>query len=216
MSKIPYHIISTGSVGNATVINRFILVDCGVNFKALEPFYRDLKIVLLTHIHTDHFQKTAIRILAQMRPTLRFACGRWLVKPLLECGVATQNIDVLEPNIIYNYGLCNIIQVPLHHNVQNCGWKIHFPIGKVIYATDTNDMKGVIARDYDLYLIEANYDEEEIRERIREKQANGEYAYELQVLHNHLSKEKCDEWISRNIGRKGEFVYMHCHREDDE
>ena len=216
MSKVPFQIISTGSMGNATVINRIILVDCGVTFKAISPYCRELKIVLLTHIHSDHFNRTTIRTLAKIRPTLRFACGKWLVQPLLDCGVATRNIDVLEPNIIYNYGLCNIIQFPLRHDVPNCGYKIHFPTGKVIYATDTNNMNGVFARDYDLYLIEANYDEEEIRERIREKEANGEYAYEQRVLRYHLSKEKCDEWIYKNIGRNGEYVYMHCHREDDE
>ena len=32
-----YNIISTGSKGNAVVINGRILIDCGVPFKALEP-----------------------------------------------------------------------------------------------------------------------------------------------------------------------------------
>ena len=214
MSNIPYTIISTGSEGNAVVINKFVLVDCGVTFKALQPYYKDLKIVLLTHIHSDHFQKTAIRLLAQERPTLRFACGPWLAGALLECGVSKDNIDVLSPNTIYNYGACNIIQFPLKHNVLNCGYKIHFPIGKVIYATDTNNLNGITARDYDLYMIEANYIDEEIQEKIKEKQANGEYAYELQVLRNHLSKAKCDDFIYRNIGRNGVYVYMHCHRDE--
>ena len=89
----------------------------------------------------------------------------------------------------------------------NCGYKIHFPIGKVIYATDTNNLNGITARDYDLYMIEANYIDEEIQEKIKEKQANGEYAYELQVLRNHLSKAKCDDFIYRNIGRNGVYVY---------
>ena len=214
MSNIPYTIISTGSEGNAVVINKFVLVDCGVTFKALQPYYKDLKIVLLTHIHSDHFQKTAIRLLAQERPTLRFACGPWLASALLECGVSQNNIDILSPNTIYNYGACNIIQFPLVHNVLNCGYKIHFPIGKVIYATDTNNLNGITALDYDLYMIEANYIDEEIQEKIKEKQANGEYAYELQVLRNHLSKAKCDDFIYRNIGRNGVYVYMHCHRDE--
>lgn len=216
MSKVPYTIISTGSCGNAVIINKSILIDCGVSFKALLPYYKDIKIVLLTHIHSDHFNKTAIRLLAQERPTLRFACGKWLAPYVVECGVAKENIDVLKFGTIYNYGICNIIQFPLVHNVPNCGYKIHFPIGKVIYATDTNNLNGVTARDYDLYLIEANYEDAEIQEKIRIKQENGEYAYELQVIRNHLSKAKCDDFIYRNIGRTGEYVYMHCHRENTE
>lgn len=214
MSKIPFHIISTGSTGNAVVINHSVLVDCGVTYKALLPYIKDLKIVLLTHIHSDHFNPTAIRLLWENRPTLRFACGKWLAKSVAECGVPKQNIDVLDTGLIYNYGICNIIMFSLLHNVPNCGYKIHFPIGKVIYATDTNNLNGVVARDYDLYLIEANYIDEEIQEKIRQKKENGEYAYELQVLKNHLSKAKCDDFLYKNIGQKGEYVYMHCHRDD--
>ena len=50
-----YNIISTGSKGNAVVINGRILIDCGVPFKALEPVKKDLRLALLTHIHSDHF-----------------------------------------------------------------------------------------------------------------------------------------------------------------
>ena len=214
MSDIPFNIISSGSCGNAVTVNRAILIDCGVGFKALKPYYRELKLVLLTHIHSDHFNKKTIGALARERPTLRFACGRWLVRPLVDCGVLSENIDVLDFGIIYNYGICNIIQFPLVHNVPNCGYKLHFPIGKVIYATDTNNLNGITARDYDLYLIEANYEDEKINEKIREKKANGEYAYECEVLRNHLSKAKCDDFIYRNIGPRGKYVYMHCHKEE--
>lgn len=212
---IPFEIISTGSQGNAVVINKIILIDCGVNFKALEPYYRALKLVLLTHIHGDHFNKTAIKLLARNRPTLRFACGKWLVSDVIDCGVNKANIDVVEFNTLYNYGVCNVISFPLVHDAPNCGWKIHFPIGKVIYATDTNNLNGVTARNYDLYLIEANYIDEEIQEKIREKEANGEFVYERRVLRTHLSKAKCDNFIYSNISSRGQYVYMHTHRDDE-
>ncbi len=212
---IPFEIISTGSQGNAVVINKVILVDCGVNFKALKTCYHDLKLVLLTHIHSDHFNKTTIKLLARERPTLRFACGKWLVNDVIACGVSKANIDVLNYNIMYNYGICNVIPFPLVHDVPNCGWKIHFPIGKVIYATDTNNLNGITARNYDLYLIEANYIDEEIQAKIKEKELTGEYAYERRVLRTHLSKAKCDNFIYRNIGSQGHYVYMHCHQEKE-
>ena len=212
IALIDYNIISTGSQGNAVIIEKVILIDCGVGFKSLKPFYSDLRLVLLTHIHSDHFNKRTIRRLAAERPTLRFACCRWLVEPLTACGVSKNNIDVLEFNRLYGYGLCNVIPVPLVHNVPNCGWKIHFAKkGKMIYCTDTNNMNGIMALNYDLFMIEANYDENEIEERIRQKKENGEYAYELQVLKNHLSKQKCDDFIYRNIGPNGVYVYMHRH-----
>ena len=47
-----YEIISTGSQGNAVVVNNNILIDVGVSFKALTNVYRKLQLVLLTHIHS--------------------------------------------------------------------------------------------------------------------------------------------------------------------
>lgn len=211
MSRINYNIISTGSKGNAVILQDFILIDCGVPFRSLKDCYKKLKLVLLTHIHSDHFNKTTIRRLAAERPTLRFACGRWLYQPLVDVGVNPNNIDVLGFNVSYGYGLCNVIPVPLNHNVPNCGYKIHFPEGKVIYATDTNDMKGIVARNYDLYMIEANYEDEVIQAKIKDKEIRGEYAYEKQVLKNHLSKAKADDFIFSNCGPNSEYCYLHCH-----
>lgn len=214
--NIRYNIISTGSQGNAVIVNDFILIDCGVPLNALKPYVSKLKLVLLTHIHSDHFNKTTIKNLAKERPTLRFACGRWLAEPLVKCGVSKNQIDVLDFNITYGYGLCNVIPVPLVHNVPNCGWKIHFAnAGKMVYCTDTNNLNGITARNYDLFMIEANYEDEIIQEKIRQKRENGEYAYEVQVLKNHLSKAKADDFIYRNIGPHGQYIYMHCHVDED-
>lgn len=211
-----YKIISTGSKGNAVVIENQILIDCGVPFKALKDVYKSLKLVLLTHIHSDHFNKTTIKKLASERPTLRFGCGQWLVKPLVDCGVSKSNIDVLSDDRMYGYKEFNVIPIPLVHNVPNQGYKIHFGnAGKMIYATDTNNLNGIKARNYDLYLIEANHDEEEIKQRIKDKEEKGEYAYEKQAMKNHLSVQKCNDFIYKNIGSKGIYVYMHCHEDKD-
>ncbi|MFA5407984.1 MAG: MBL fold metallo-hydrolase, partial [Bacilli bacterium] len=69
-----YNIIATGSRGNAVVIEEDILIDCGVSFRKLKDYYKQFKIVLLTHIHADHFNKTTIKTLAKERPALRFGC----------------------------------------------------------------------------------------------------------------------------------------------
>lgn len=214
MSKIPFEIISTGSQGNAVIINGSVLIDCGVPFKAIEPYAGRLKLVLLTHEHGDHFKQSTIRTLAKRRPTLRFgACG-WLINKLVrECGLNARQIDCLTCDRTYNYGLVKVTPVELKHNVPNCGYKLHFANGKAFYATDTNTLDGIEAPDYDLYLVEANYDDEEIKHRISEKKVNQEYIYELNVLENHLSKAKCDDWIYRNIGATGEYVYLHGHTE---
>ena len=171
---IDYNIISTGSQGNAVVIEHKILIDCGVSFKALAAEYRTLKLVLLTHIHSDHFHPSTLRLLASNRPTLRFACCAWLCKPLVDAGVPVSQIDVLDPGHLYGYGICNVIPHMVKHNVPNCGWKVWLDGRKLFYCTDMNNLNGISAPNYDLYMVEANYDDKDIQAKIAEKKLTGE------------------------------------------
>jgi hypothetical protein len=213
---IQYHILSTGSEGNAVIIHDFVMVDCGVSWKLIEPYAKSLRLVLITHIHVDHLKKQTVKRLAAERPSLRFGCGRFVVPSLLNAGVRESNIDILDADVMYGYGPVNVIPVVLTHNVPNYGYKLHFRDGKVFYATDTGNLAGIVARHYDLYMVEANYGEKEIQERIKKKEEAGLFSYEHSVLKNHLSLEQCNDFIYRNIGPGGEYVYLHQHRERDE
>lgn len=207
-----YNIISTGSHGNAVILNNCILIDCGVNFKTLKDVYRQLQIVLLTHEHSDHFRPKTIKRLAQERPTLRFGCCEWLVNSLVECGVPKQNIDVFEIGKVYDYKAFKISPIKLYHgNCPQCGYRIFIGDKKALYATDTAHLDGITAKDYDLYMIEANYENEELQERIKAKQESGQYCYELDVANRHLSKEQADAFLIDNMSANSRYEYMHGH-----
>lgn len=208
-----YKIISSCSTGNATIIRDIILIDCGVTFKKLEKYYKQLKIVLLTHVHQDHFNRSTIKRLAQERPTLRFACCEWLLQPLLECGVERRNIDILQIGTKYDYKLFKIVAIKLYHDVNQCGYRILFDDYKVIYMTDTKTIEGISAKNYDLYLVEANYKENELEERIKQKQLQGDFTYEWRVKDTHLSEKQCVEFLLNNMGKNSEYVFMHQHIE---
>ena len=211
-----YKIISSCSTGNATIIKDIILIDCGVTFKKLEKYYKKLKIVLLTHIHSDHFKKETIKRLAEERPTLRFACCEWLLKPLLECGVERKNIDVLQIGTKYDYKLFKIVPIKLYHDVPQCGYRVLFDDYKVIYMTDTKTVEGISAKNYDLYLVEANYlDDNELENRIKQHQEKGEFSYESRVKKTHLSQVKAWEWLLENKSDSSVYVFMHEHVEKE-
>jgi Cft2 family RNA processing exonuclease len=208
-----YNIISTGSHGNAVVLNSCILIDCGVSFKALKDVYKDIHLVLLTHIHSDHFKSKTLSILARERPTLRFACCEWLVNDLVKAGVNPSNIDILEIGKIYDYKAFKVSPIKLYHNVENCGYRLFFDEEKGLYATDTEHLNGIKAKKYDLYLIEANYTEEDLQERIDAKMGTGEYCYELNVANRHLSHEQASQFLLENMGENSKYVFLHEHIE---
>lgn len=208
-----YNIISTGSKGNAVVVNNHILIDCGVPFKALKDVYKDLQIVLLTHIHTDHFKPKTLKRIAEERPTLRFGCCEWLVGDLVNAGVDKKQIDVYGIGKIYDYKAFRVSPIKLYHDCENCGYRIFANGEKAIYATDTGHLQGITAKDYDLYMIEANYTDEDLQERINAKLEAGEYCYELNVASRHLSHEQASEWLMENMDEKSEYVFLHAHRE---
>lgn len=208
-----YKIIASSSSGNATIIKDVVLVDCGVSFKKIEPYYKNLKIVLMTHIHKDHFNESTVKKLANERPTLRFACCEWLLCPLLECGVSRKNIDVLKIGVKYDYKLFKVVPVKLYHDVPQCGYRILFDNFKAIYMTDTSTVEGITAKDYDLYLIEANYTDEDIESRINRSYMKNKYCYEIRAIDTHLSKGQACDFLLQNMGEKSEYVFMHEHIE---
>lgn len=208
---IPYTIIGTGSDGNAVIVNKHVLVDCGLPYSKIRPYLDDIQLVLLTHIHQDHFKPSTIRRIALEKPLIRFGCGYWLVKPLVEAGVSATQIDVLNAKALYTYAVGNVLPVELLHDVPNFGYKLFFPEGKVFYATDCGTLAGIRAKGYSLYLVESNYEEEEIKVRMDEKRARGEYVYEQRSLKYHLSKQQCDNFLYQNMDQNSEYVYLHCH-----
>lgn len=215
-----FDVIATGSTGNAVVINGSILIDCGVPFKALEAVKKDLKLVLLTHAHGDHFRPRTVRALHKERPTLRWCCCDWMVGPLLEAGVDKRVIDVANADVpgdtskalIYN-GLAIVRPEPLVHDVPNCGWHISSSKENLFYATDTATLDGIEAKDYDLYMIEANHTREELEARARAKMEKGEFSYEVRAAANHLSQEQALDWLYQQIGPHSQYVFLHQHSE---
>ena len=202
-----YNIISSSSKGNAVIYHDHILVDCGISYKKLKPYINDLKIILLTHEHKDHFNPITIQKLISDRPTLRFACGRFLVEKLHDLGVV--RIDVVEPGKVYDYKLFKISPITLYHDVDNFGYRIFKDDYKIIHATDTVTMEGIKAKGYDLYAIEHNYDETTIDEEIADKLSRNEYAYEIGAKNSHLSFQQAEAFINENKKEDSEVIKLH-------
>ena len=200
-----YNILSTGSQGNAVIYHKSIMVDCGLPFEMVKPFLSDLQIVLLTHEHGDHININTLKKICFERPSLRVGCCEWMVEYVKDF----KKVDVYEIGQLYNYGLFLISPVKLYHDVKNCGYRIFKDNHKTFHATDTNHLDGISAKDYDLYCIEHNYNEDTIFERIEAKEAKGDFAYQRNSINTHLSEQKARDFIYKN--RKDSSIVVRLH-----
>ena len=154
MSDFDIDILSSGSHGNAILFNNSILLDTGIAFKKL-PL--NIKAVLLTHLHGDHFNKSTIRKIHISDDSIKFFCGEFLKDELLSMGIPEKNIVTVQPGKKYKiYGVI-FSPIALYHDVPNFGYRLMRNGHRHIHATDTFSMDGITAKNYESATIEANH-----------------------------------------------------------
>ena len=206
-----HNVIASGSNGNAVAyLNDSILVDVGVPFSAIRPILYRIKLVCLTHLHSDHFNKSTLFRLCKERPTIRIGCCEWMLPEL----IGLKNIDVYNVGSVYEYTgeygtAFNVGPVKLWHDVPNCGYRLKMGEIKIFHATDTAHLNGIQARGYDLYAIEHSYDEDVIGRIIAEKEAAGQFSYEKGAINSHLSEQAARQFIFNNAGDNYEVLRLH-------
>lgn len=200
-----YRVISSGSQGNAILYHDSILVDCGVPFVLIKPYIFQIQLVLLTHEHGDHFNIDTLWRLAHERPTLRIGCCKWMYDKIS----VLKNVDLYEVGQVYDYGKIKISPVKLYHDVPNCGYRIFRDNTRIFHATDTAHLEGISAKEYDLYAIEHNYNDETILESIAEKERQGKYAYQKASMNSHLSEQQARDFIYKNRAPHSRVLRLH-------
>lgn len=207
--SIPYSILASGSSGNCIIINDIIALDMGIPFKLLGEYAKTIKLVFLSHCHSDHFNPATIKRLHNLRPTVRFCVGDFLYQKLIDIGINKKNIDIIKHNNIYDYKILKLMPCISIHDVRNYGLHLFIDGEKLLYITDTSKIDHVTAVDYDLYLIEGNYDEEKLENNIKSDIEKGIYSYGMRVRDTHLSIQKSSEWIMENAGQNSKYEFIH-------
>lgn len=204
-----YNILATGSKGNGIIYLDTILVDAGVSQRKLSPYLDKLELVLLTHIHGDHFNRATILDIHVKRPSLRFGCGEWLYEELIELGISDKQIDVYEMGTTYDYGKFEIRAEKLHHNVRNCAYYITGE-KKIFHATDTGKISHLKAEGMDLIAIERNWNAETMTRVIKEQMKMGQnFRHGTLSQMYHLSEQLCNEFVFLNAEENTEVIYLH-------
>lgn len=204
-----YNLISSSSNGNSIIYRDEVLVDVGVKFSDLAPLLDKVKYILLTHRHSDHIRKSTVKRIVKERPDIEWYLGEHLLHILEEFSIP--NMNIVEVNKVYNLGKdIKISPIKLYHDVENFGYRIVFrDKKKIIHATDTAHLDGIVAKDYDLYALEYNHDELRIEKEIEEKLEKGEFCYEIGARNSHLSFQKCMKFFEENRKVDSELLKLH-------
>lgn len=214
--KYSYEIISSSSKGNAILLNNYFLLDCGVTYSKLKPYIKKLKVIFISHEHSDHFNKRTIKKLAYEKPNIKYIVGYNLGYELLACGVPMKNIFVLDLDKWFDLGSFKVKLQMLYHDTPNNCIHIDFDGYKVFYATDTSSIDHIQAIDYDFYSIEGNYTtDEELREKIVEEKKEGKFSYLERVKDTHLSQLQALNWLQKNMGENSQYELIHKHIEKE-
>ncbi len=209
-----YDILATGSSGNAIFLDCGILLDCGVPYQKLKHIAHKIKLILLTHEHGDHLKPSTLKRLLTEYPKILVSCGAFLLAKLQDiCPLKKVRIHPL--HTLFSWGNTGIKTqtFPLYHDVENIGYCVWVKGKSLCYATDTVSMGNNHIPNCDYYLIEGNYKEAEIREKMMEKMKNGQYIYEHRVLKTHLSQEKAMAWLAEMMGAHSRYELIHQHQE---
>lgn len=205
ISNSIYNVVASGSTGNCEIAYQKVMIDCGVPFSKIKKYIKEIKLLIITHVHGDHMNMSTIKRLSCERPTLRFAIAEYLL-PYLE---GIHNVDVLDLNKWYDYGQFKISIGKLYHDVDNVFIRLDINGKKIFRATDTFTLEGISAKEYDIYAIESNYNEDTVFESIKNIEASGGYAHQRGSINSHLSEQQCNNFYYENKSVNSQLIRLH-------
>lgn len=208
---LEYNIISSSSNGNCIIVNKSLMLDCGVSYKKIKPYLKDVKIIFISHIHKDHLYPKTIEQIIYNFPNIRFLSGnKQVTRALYMCNVQPSKIIYMPSDgKWYDMRLLKFKMEELEHDVDNSC--LHFEIcgKKGIYIVDTNNVDNIKAKGYDLFLIESNYNQDVLQQHIDNCTDDSELYYLNRVPKTHLSFEQANSFLIENMREDSWFAYIH-------
>ncbi|WP_295431505.1 MBL fold metallo-hydrolase [uncultured Prevotella sp.] len=212
----------SGSCGNCYYIyteTYGILIDIGIGIRKLKKYFhdyglnvKDVKYILVTHDHADHVKSVGsfsnslnIPVYATKEVHEGIRCNYCVRKK-----IDAANIRIIEKgkDFVLDDFTVSAFNVP-HDSRDNIGFKIKYEDVNFCLMTDighvTDEMAQVI-READYLVIEANHDEDMLR--------NGPYSEYLKKRvsggNGHLSNRLCAKYLADNDTSRLRHVWL-CH-----
>lgn len=212
MNKVQYNVISSSSKGNCIIVEDILMLDCGLSYKKIKPYLKKIKLIFISHDHFDHLNLKTIKQIAYNYPNIKYITGsREVTIKLVENGVNKKNVYYLKEKRWYSLGIIDVRLEKLVHDVENYCLKAKFNTinKKMIYVVDTMRIDHIEAKNYDLYLIENNYQEKLLEEHIKNCEDENMLYYLTRVPKTHLSSEQANSFLIENMGKNSRYEYIH-------
>lgn len=227
------HMYGSGSSGNSLYIKPYrVIIDLGLPFKRYdESIFYDIKYILLTHEHGDHFNIATITKISNNFPHITFVLSEYLYESAVEKFKAKGkdfekiNYQILtdEP-IVYevsedNYALIRHTLTD-HGDLVNVSYTIkgfipvdHIETPVILYASDLTTTEPKLKTEglpkdeiYNLMFLEANYSAEEVFEVLQEDPNDRKALGNLR----HLSEDAAFNYVRRYLDKdNGIFIPLH-------
>lgn len=188
MNTLDYHIIATGSTGNAVRIED-IMIDCGIPFTKMKEDLYKVDTLLITHSHSDHIKQSTFNRIRKEFPNIRvYANADVAYRYDVDKVVGTMAFKLRNKRTVTPFdGI---------HDVPVTGFVIQMKGLNILYMTDTAKVEPPGDLKFDYMFLESNFDERKLREQSKQYKRKGYNPY-LSVT-RHLSTQKCKEFYFVN------------------
>ena len=188
MKSIDYHIIATGSTGNAVRIED-IMIDCGIPFSKMKEDLYKVDTLLITHSHSDHIKSSTFNRIRKEFPNIRvYANADVAYRYDVDKVVGTLAFKLRNKRTVTPFDGV--------HDVPVTGFVIQMKGLNILYMTDTAKVEPPGDLKFDYMFLESNFDERKLMEQSKQYRRRGYDPY-LSVT-RHLSTQKCKEFYYVN------------------
>lgn len=220
MTNVPFdvQILGTGSTGNAVLIDDCILLDCGMGVRKLMPYLTNVRHLFITHRHSDHLNISVLKNIAKkispsiIRHGLHVNSDCYdliaLKAPDLAEIIETDRLTGSSKLDFEVRGVRYEIETyPLYHDVENQGFVIRKNGKTLIHATDTSTMQDAPKGQYDMILVEGNYDESKLIEYLSSD--DREVRYRAARNLRHLSIQAHENFVKSHSHKDTIAIMLH-------
>lgn len=196
-----YEIVSTGSKGNCVIIDS-IMIDIGVPFKMIKEKLYDIRVLLLTHIHSDHINQRTLASIKKLFPNIPIYGNYEVYQTYPE-----YDIKVVNAGFKFKAGGYEFEAFDCEHDALCYGYVWEMDGQTILYATDLTTTENAPKIKYDVFLLESNHDEAKLQAAI----GTGKGTYDPYVGgKRHLSTQQAKTFYYLNRRSKDSlFIELH-------